>query len=263
MNKNKKLKKVLLIILFILLAIILIGIIGSLGKDSNNSANQSDENSLSTDLTPTPIDNSKQDDSNQNNTTIEPTKDVTKEPTPTVEASTETFEVELTAGNYIAGIDFPSGKYDLTALSGYGNVFTQDASLNEIMGIKGDDYSITTYKNAKFNEGTILSIKSNLKIRLSSNDIYDSSLKTRTNDATEVVELSSGNYVAGDDFVSGTYDILVLDGFGNVMTADGELNEIFNVEKDDMSIQEFKNYTFTDGDELTLSGVSVKLVPSK
>lgn len=44
---------------------------------------------------------------------------------------------------------------------------------------------------------------------------------------------------------------------------DGGLNEVMGTETDDMYIKEFKNAVFDDSVTLTISDVSVKLVPSK
>ena len=38
------------------------------------------------------------------------------------EPATEHFEVDLSAGNYVSGVDIPAGTYNLTATGGSGNV---------------------------------------------------------------------------------------------------------------------------------------------
>lgn len=85
-----------------------------------------------------------------------------------------------------------------------------------------------------------------------------------TGEEEEFTTAESGNYVAGTDFNPGVYDIVAVSGNGNVMGTG--LNEIMGVgtalaSLDDMYVQTFDNHTFADGDELKVSGVSVKLVP--
>lgn len=68
---------------------------------------------------------------------------------------------QLAAGNYTAGTDFPAGTYDLTAVSGQGNVISQNGvlPLNTIMGTDDSDgMSTKTYKNVTFKTGNILQI---------------------------------------------------------------------------------------------------------
>lgn len=245
LNTPKK-KNKLVIVVAVLAIIAIIGVIGSLNKNDSGKQNNNEANN------------------SQSATTPEPTKEAEATPEPTeAVAANEPFEIELTAGNYVSGVDFPSGKYDLAAVSGYGNVYTQDASLNEIISVEDDGLSIPFYNNAKLEAGAVLTIGSTLKLKLSSEAANVSELQPRTNDLTESVELSSGNYVAGEDFPAGTYNIVATKGFGNVFTSSGDLNEILSVEEDDLTIKEFKNFAFIEGEELELSGVSVSLIPSK
>lgn len=91
------------------------------------------------------------------------------------------------------------------------------------------------------------------------------SLVPRKNDLTEEIELSSGNYVAGTDFTAGIYDIILVEGNGNVSSSnmfEGGLNAVMGSD-DDMYTQEFKNATLEEGTTLELSGITIKLVPSK
>lgn len=68
---------------------------------------------------------------------------------------------QLGSGNYTAGTDFPAGTYDLTAVSGSGNV-SDDAQpdiLNAVMGTDtSDGMSVSTYKNVTFKSGVVLQI---------------------------------------------------------------------------------------------------------
>ena len=52
------------------------------------------------------------------------------------------YDRELGSGYYTAGIDFPAGTYDIEAISGNGNVSSDnmyDGGLNAIMGVKEDE----------------------------------------------------------------------------------------------------------------------------
>lgn len=182
---------------------------------------------------------------------------------------TQAYTVDLPAGHYTAGVDFPSGTYNLKAKSGQGNVSSSNmysGGLNEIMGVKKNDFAITDFSNAKFEDGVIVSISSSLVITISSDAAKVSELKSRTNNLTKEVELNSGNYIAGKDFEAGVYNIIGVSGTGNVSSSnmfDGGLNEIIGVKNDGFSIKEFKNVNLEKDIELSVSGVTRKLVPSK
>lgn len=70
--------------------------------------------------------------------------------------------VQLTNGNYTAGIDFPAGKYDIYAVAGRGTVSTEDSinygsSIYEMMGVSGS-YYIKEYQNVLLQSGTIIRV---------------------------------------------------------------------------------------------------------
>lgn len=71
--------------------------------------------------------------------------------------------IDLTAGHYTAGTDFPAGTYNIVATGGSGNVNSDnmfDGGLNEIMGTENDGFSIQHFNNANFKEGATLTISS-------------------------------------------------------------------------------------------------------
>lgn len=181
------------------------------------------------------------------------------------------YEETLTAGYYIAGIDFPVGIYDLTAMSGMGNVIDVDIKplpLNLIMSNPiQENITITSYKNANLQEGYILSITMTLALKIHSDNALISGLKSRSNTATKSVELASGSYVVGKDFDPGTYDITALKGMGNVYMLDSlfyGLNAIMgNPVQEGFSINSYHGVMLNDGYTLTISGVTLKLEPSK
>lgn len=183
-------------------------------------------------------------------------------------ASLKPYSVQLSSGNYTSGIDFPAGTYDLTAVKGGGNVSTTNmysGGLNAIMGVSGENYE-KEYKNIQIPDGEVLTI-SGVTIKIASKENVDSTnLKNRKNAATKEVTLSSGNFVSGKDFPAGIYDIVAAKGSGNVSTDNmynGGLNAVMSTKADGMYISEFKNAVLDQDVTLTISGVTVKLIPSK
>lgn len=78
------------------------------------------------------------------------------------------------------------------------------------------------------------------------------------------VELSNGNYVAGEDFDAGTYDLIAVSGGGNVSSSNmysGGLNAIMGTANDGFYEKEYKNIKLPAGTTLKISGVTIKLVP--
>lgn len=172
------------------------------------------------------------------------------------------FSEKFSSGFYTAGVDFPAGTYNLKAVKGSGNVISTDGTLNVIMGTQSDDMYEKTYNNAEFSNGTILSI-SNVTVELASVDDVDPTLEKRTNPATQEYTFSSGNYVVGKDIDAGIYTLTPQKGNGNVISDDGVLNAIMGTDDDDMYQKEFKNVPLADGTKLTITGITVKLAPSK
>lgn len=197
------------------------------------------------------------------------TKDRKEESDTAEEPAEEPFETNLTAGYYTAGVDIPAGTYTLTAVAGSGNVNSSNmysGGLNEIMSAQADEYSISEFKNAKLEEGVTLNLAGTIELRLSCDCAKVSEMEARNNPLTEEVQLGSGNYVAGTDFPAGEYDVIAVDGSGNVSSSnmyDGGLNEIFSTTTDGYSISQFKNAQLEEGVELTISSCTIKLVPSK
>lgn len=181
-------------------------------------------------------------------------------------ATLATIKVDKTleSGFYTVGVDIPAGTYDFKALSGGGNVITDDGSINEIMGVasKGSLYT-ETYKNADLRDGQVLSV-SGVSIQIASNNASGTALKKREQTITKIEEFGAGNYVAGKDFAVGTYDLKALSGGGNVITEDGTLNAVMGTESNEMYIKTYSNVEFKEGTKLTISGgLKISLTPSK
>ena len=191
----------------------------------------------------------------------------TSDPTP----STISFEQEFSSGNYTAGIDFPAGKYDIVAVSGGGNVSSSDGGINAVMGTEDKnelmDMYEQEYKNIDLPDGTTLTI-SGVTVRLTSDAASGDPLTPRNQEITETVDLGNGNFVAGEDFPAGVYNIVAVSGGGNVSSSnlyEGGINAILGTEDQneimDMYEQEYKNIDLPEGTTLTISGVQIQLVP--
>lgn len=185
------------------------------------------------------------------------------------------FDQEFSSGNYTAGVDFPAGKYDIVAVSGGGNVSSSNAfsgGINAVMGTEEQnevaDMYEQEYKNIDLPEGVVLSI-SGVTVRLTCDDASGAPLTPRNQEITETVDLGNGNFVAGEDFPAGVYNIVAVSGGGNVSSSnlyDGGINAILGTEDQnelmDMYEQEYKNIDLPEGTTLTIDGVQVQLIPS-
>lgn len=171
-----------------------------------------------------------------------------------------TFETYLGAGVYTAGLDIPTGRYNLSAYSGSGNVHSYKG-INEIMGFPASNYQIETFNGLSLAEGAKLEVGGTLVLFMHSDNakIYDMSTRQITNEYE--VYLTPGNYIAGVDFPVGVYNVVATDGSGNVHCRDAELNEILSTVADDMRITQFNNAEFKDGSTLEVSSCSIRLVP--
>ena len=183
---------------------------------------------------------------------------------------TEAYEVELSAGHYVVGADIPAGVYDVTAIKGTGNVSSSnmfDGGINQVMGTQNDDVSVKEFKNLKLDKKDIsITVNGTAVIKLSSKAAQTKNLKPKENPAKKEYTFSSGNYVVGKDIERGIYDIIAVKGNGNISSDnmfDGGINEVFGTSGDELYVKEFKNAYFNDNVQLTVSGVTIKLVPSK
>ena len=78
------------------------------------------------------------------------------------------------------------------------------------------------------------------------------------------VELSNGNFISGEDFEEGVYDLIAVKGGGNVSSNNmfsGGINAIMGTANDGFYEKEYKNIKLPAGTELSIKGVTIKLVP--
>lgn len=247
-KQHKKKNISLLCIFFIVLAAIIICICYHLGKGHGESANtlsKSIEETVKNEIALEKISN--------------------QESIP----ATESYSNTLVAGHYIVGIDIPVGTYTLSSKSGSGNVFTDDGSINEIFGAEGN-LTISTsegLENIYLADGVTLSILGNQSVSIGCSDGLVSSMKTREqSEDMKDIELGNGWFTSGTDFIPGTYDIIWIEGNGNIISEFEEdtpgINEIMG-DAQDSYIKEFRHLNMPEGFMLKIDDIKIKLSPSK
>lgn len=188
-----------------------------------------------------------------------------EEPEKTAEPVKEHFEVDLSAGNYIGGKDIPVGTYNVTAVSGTGNVSSSNmysGGLNEIMGVENDGYSQLSFNGLKMDKDVVLSVSSSVVIHLVSEDAQTQNMTARSTVESAPIDLQAGNYTSGVNFPAGTYTVVSTGTSGNVSSSNiynGGLNEIMGT--DGFGITQFNNAVLPAETTLTISGTSVQLIP--
>ncbi len=76
-------------------------------------------------------------------------------------SAADTTPIDLQAGNYVAGTDFPAGTYNVIATGGSGNVNSSnlyDGGINEVFNTENDGFSIQKFSNVQLPENTTLSV---------------------------------------------------------------------------------------------------------
>jgi hypothetical protein len=71
---------------------------------------------------------------------------------------------KLSAGNYEAGSDFKAGIYKIVAVSGSGNLYSEDVDVNEVVGLEEGD--APEIMNVDLPKGAGLSIEGDLTVKL-------------------------------------------------------------------------------------------------
>jgi|GEM_PF-2397271 len=241
---KKKKKGCLVAVLVVVILIVIVAVATSAGGDKNTATTTTPENQ-------------------------------TSEATKPTEPTTIAVDQQLTSGYYTAGIDFPSGTYDIEAVSGSGNVSSSNLDINAVMGTADANESLGTdlyeqqYSNIDLSDGVVLSVSGGVTIRITSAAADGGALEKREQPNTETVDLGNGNFEAGKDFPAGTYDITATSGSGNVSTSNLSINAIMGTSNSnnslgiDMYEQKYKNIELKEGSTLTIDGVDIQLTPSK
>ena len=162
----------------------------------------------------------------------------------------------LTAGRYTVGMDIPEGRYRIVAKKNSGNIYNKYYTFDEDLDAEDDD-GIKIHKRLII--GDILFITDALVVELSSKKANLLQNIIRYPIGKEIT-LKAGNYICGDDFKSGVYDIKRIKNRGVVSFDDS--GEAFGSE--DNELKEIKNCLFKNNDYLGIfGGLIIKLVPSK
>ena len=187
-----------------------------------------------------------------------PTQDqAQQETTESATATTESYDLDLTAGHYIGGLGIPTGRYTLTWVANSGNVHSP-MKVNEIFR----EDKTTVYNNFDFNTGTELEVSGGLVLHIHTDNARFDGIKQREIEKEVETILAPGNYIAGTDFPEGTYFITAYEGHGNIHSYEAGVNEIISTEPDGRSIYQYNYATFAVGDPLEVSSCTVKLVPA-
>lgn len=188
-----------------------------------------------------------------------------------VDLSNVEKEFTLTAGIYTAGIDIPSGKFNVTAVSGDGKLISSNSNsggISEMFGIDdGQGLYTSSFNGLKLSKDENLYLSGDLKIKLVYTSI-DSDFSGRTYDESKAVTLSDGNYEAGVDFTAGVYKIVAVYGKGCLLSPNmfnGGLNEVFGVDDGSGFYNgQFVNANLGNGVTLNISGgLEIKMIPAK
>ena len=217
------------------------------------------------------------------------------------EPSLQSYSNTLSTGYYIVGIDIPTGTYTFQAKNGYGNISTDDGSINEIFdSIDRYKFASDSVDNIHLSSGTVLTISGGLEVSCGCSDADINRLSTREqhNDLKDI-EIGYGWFTSGTDFNPGTYDIEWIEGNGNIMSdfyeddmsyineIMGDLNDIIGQDvldscankideynelidykasvrnMGDHYIKSFKHLYLPEGVMLKIDEIKIKLSPSK
>lgn len=191
-------------------------------------------------------------------------------------AASQSIDFRLTSGHHTAGVDFPAGTYDLTAVQWCGRVSSSNGAVDLPMGTAdyntdGQNTYTQNVTDVQLSSGTVLSLSGGVVLRLSCDDPDDTPLQPRNQEITEDITLGAGNYTAGVDFPAGTYDLTATDGVGNVESSnlqDGGINDVMGTtwriaEGYGFCEQYYQNVELPEGTTLRISGVELLLSPSE
>ena len=191
-------------------------------------------------------------------------------------AVSRSVDFRLTSGHHTAGVDFPAGTYDLTAVQWCGRVSSSNGAVDLAMGTAdyntdGQNTYAQSAEDVELSSGTVLSLSGGVVLRLRCDAPDDAPLQPRRQEITEDVSLSAGIYTAGVDFPAGTYDFTATDGVGNVESSNlrsGGINDVMGTtwriaEGYGFCEQYYQNVELPEGTTLRISGVDLLLSPSE
>ncbi|MDP4153636.1 MAG: hypothetical protein Q8865_09410 [Bacillota bacterium] len=184
------------------------------------------------------------------------------------------YEAELSSGAYTAGVDFPTGIYDIEAVKGNGFILKDDWSHDHIggpIGVCEEKPYEKQYLNFYISEGCKLNVHS-VTIKMKTDKASSEKLVTRDQPNTKTIELISGDYIAGTDFPAGVYDVVEVS--GNVSVSCGNaICAALGPGTDESYPKQYKNISFKKGAKLSVLSINndnfqtrdviADLVPSK
>lgn len=111
----------------------------------------------------------------------------------------------------------------------------------------------------------VLSLGGDVVLHIVSDNASLSTMQARViPDDAQTIDLTSGNYTSGTDFPAGTYNVVATSGTGNVSSDnlfDGGINEVMGTDGSAYTVESFNNVVLDEGVILTVSNVSIQLVP--
>lgn len=186
------------------------------------------------------------------------TKDILKKLTenPTVSGATELNKqgqtTTLGSGKWTVGKDIKPGHYTITAISGEGNVMGEtQAELNIMLSATpdADNTYLTSYDTYLFEDDKV-DIEGLQSVQFTA-------VKKGKN--VSGGQIPAGNYVVGLDIKPGRYKIKAVAGNGNLMTDDGEINEMFGTNTADGMYVNETTQDLEEGQVLTTDLNSISL----
>ncbi len=255
---------------WVIVAVLVIALIGNLGGNNDKQKDTTAAQMESGVSNETVVDDKEVPAQQESTNAPTPTPSPEPTPEPTIDLSAVATEYTLAAGNYTAGVDIPSGRCNVVAVKGQGNVSSSNmysGGMNEVFGVDdGSDFYTEEFNGLKLPEGTVLHVGGSVTIQLSYSSI-ESGFSGRTYDDVNAITLTTGNYEAGIDFPAGVYKAVAVSGTGNLSSDnmfDGGLNEMFGIDNGyGWYIDEFTNVDLPEGTELSVGGgVTVKLIPA-
>lgn len=162
-------------------------------------------------------------------------------------------KVTLGSGTYTVGKDIKPGRYVITSTNGSGNLMSKGSGdINIILGQSEDDDAgqVTSYTTT---------LKKDEKIKI---DGIQSTLFTPTpSKRSYQTTLTAGKWVVGKDIKPGRYEIKATKGSGNLISDNGDINEILGTSADSDNGQVTKTtQTLHDGETLKVELQEVQLI---
>lgn len=197
-----------------------------------------------------------------------------------LEKTEDSFSVKLSSGRYIVGLDLPEGNYTMTgagddlsfsAINDVQNISIYEQVTNK-KTLEADRFC--KVKNVRLYQGSLVEVSGKGYISCKTSDANLKKMgEPRGNSLSQEVEVS-GVMTAGKDFPAGTYDVVAVNG-------EGEVNYTFEQDKDDEygahsvwlskdpqgeDPDKYMNMELIEGTEIEVlseGDLQVKLVPSK